>query len=238
MFPPFRILAAAALACTVSAGAQAGVFQVDTYTAAIGGPFEAVRENIALFAGGASASFTYTGELTFVNTAPQNDGPGDTNRSFFGANAAGISGYSGAGVTAWADYGTLDGFLDSSGSVAGWGHGTLMVFTAEIDTAGLRMEILHDDGVAIYVDDVRVPGTWARPTWAVDEALLLPAGDTLTLVYGRANGTPSVLDVRFSVSAVRQEAAVPEPASLGLLGAGLLGLVAARRRGGQSFFSR
>ena len=227
-----RTLAAAAFACSIAGGAQAAVFQVQAYTAAIGGPFEAVIENVGLFAGGASASFTYSGELSFVNTAPQSTGPGDTNRNFLGANAAGISGYSGQGITAWANYTTFEGFLDSTGSIAGWGHGTLMVFTAEIDTAGLRMEILHDDGIAVYVDNVRVPGTWAPPTWAVDESIILPAGETLTLVYGRANGTPSVLDVRFSPPAGPQNSSVPEPASLGLLGAGLFGLIAARRRRG------
>jgi hypothetical protein len=73
--------------------------------------------------------------------------------------------------------------------------------------------------VSVYQGGAAVGSTVSDPTTAVTDTVdLTNTGDTI-LYYSRQNGAPSVLDV-----------AVPEPATVGLMAAGLLGLCFTRRR--------
>lgn len=211
------ILGAWALGGTAQAGP---IYNVSVYAYDTNGPLGATLPPPA----GAlmTATFTYSGPINFVNNAAQNTGPtGDLNSAFFGANAAGISGYSGSGSSFFGDYSTQALFLASSGSANNYNYATLFVFqTSPIDTAGMNLVITHDDGSSVYVNGVQQPGTVTGPTTVVTNAVTLSGlASNLQIVYARENGTPSVLQVE-----------VPEPMSLALFGTGLLALGALRGR--------
>jgi len=176
--------------------------------------------------GVATATFNYTGALNFNDTLPQNGGAsGDLNSEFFGAASSGISSYAGSGTVASqsagaiADYSTLGSFLGSSGSASNYQWASWYRIDLGVLAAGTQLSILHDDGVSVYQRGASVGSTVSGATTAVTDTVnLTQAGDTI-LYYSRQNGSPSVLDV-----------AVPEPATIGMMAAGLLGLCFMRRR--------
>jgi hypothetical protein len=225
-----RLLMAGGATCTLLATLTTGAMAGPTYgftvqTANQGGAqFDAANPATGFNAAGAiTATFGYNGPLSFNLGPPQNsNNTGDLNSTFFGANAGAISGYSGAGSLpgpSGANFSTLVNFLNSSGSASGYQYGSLYTIQLGVLSAGTRLDITHDDGVSVYQGGVRIGTTTAGPTSVISESVLLSSTGATTLYFGRQNGAPSVLTV-----------AVPEPASIALFGAGLLGLAALRRR--------
>lgn len=225
-----RILLAGAATFAMMAGMPAAALAGPTYSFMVqtanqsGATFQATNTAPGFkLAGAIIATFDYMGPLSFNLGAAQNsNNTGDLNSAFFGANSAGISGYAGAGTLAapaGADFSTLAAFLASSASASGYTYGSLYTIGMGTLAAGTLLTITHDDGVSVFQGGTRIGTTTAGPTSVITETVLISdTGDT-TLYFGRQNGSPSVLIV-----------AVPEPATLALFGAALLGLAAVRRR--------
>lgn len=235
-----KIAIALAFAASGAATPALAAYQVTVYTGTVGAAFNAELASASLFASGVNnaskATFTYNGTLNFSSTGAQNTtNAGDLNSSFF-TTPANITGftklYGPTGTVAYSTvanpFGSLSNFLASSGSVAGYGWGSLYTFASDSGSyGGQTLTITHDDGVSVYVNGstTALAGFTAGPTSAITESIVLPTGTTsYVIAYGRENGSPSVLQLSLS-------GAVPEPATWAMmvLGFGIVGYSMRRR---------
>jgi hypothetical protein len=202
-------------AVTVSEGVTNG----KSFDTANGNPFTGANT--------ASATFTYNGALDFDNTAAQNSpGSGDLN-STFGFTNQNVSNYSGSGTVQYngtqvARYNNRNNFLDSSGSASGDAYGSFYTFDLGTLSAGTVLTIVHDDGISLFENGLRLGNTASGATSKVTDIVTVATTGDVFLNYARENGTPSILQVSASVT--------PEPSSIALLGTGLLGVAGMVRR--------
>jgi hypothetical protein len=226
------LLLGAVAAAVCGASAHATPISVTVKTGFTNGVGFQTLPSVTPFTGDiASATFQYSGPINFSNAAAQNNGPtGDLNSDFFGANAAGISVFVGSGsVASVANFATQTTFLASSGSASNYQYGSLYSFDLGILPVNTTLIITHDDGASVFQNGVQVGTTVAGPTTVTTDTVTLTDTADTVVWYSRQNGTPSILELS-SIQPTQTTAAVPEPMSIALLGAGLVSLGAFRRR--------
>ncbi len=184
--------------------------------------------------GMADASFTYNGPINWTDFAGANRGgdpyPANNPPDHF-LNPALISGF-GSPSGAFASQAAFD---VASLSAENDPYAAFFRITGSFSAParGYAGSVSHDDGASLYVDGAAV-FTSAPETADATQTFTLPGGKHgFVLDYVEGNGAPSVLQISFPTTTIAAAVtAVPEPTAITLLGAGLIGLAAIRRKAG------
>ncbi len=215
------LIGAAAIALVSAGAANAGTLGVTNAAVTIwnftsnqglyGAGSDALPTN-PLLSGNQVYSGTYTGPINFTDVSSSND------IATFLGSAGGT--FSGSIASLSAD--TLStGFSGNTGIV------TIMELTVTLGSKTL-LDIFHDDGVSVF-DSTNttnfMPGAYAPTSYA--ETLATVNAGTYNIWYSEVNGLPADLIV---LGTSLQDTPVPEPLTLSLFGAGLVGAASMRRR--------
>ena len=217
------VLLMAAAPTVASAGPLGGSFNISVYQANCGSSCninstdeQAVNTNPLITAGDLIASGTYTGNIGFAEPS----GGANNIKSFL-----------------LSDGGALGGTLASLGaqqlSTGNFDLTTVFVITGNVGSGSYTGNIVHDDGASLYVgsgyssDIMPAPGPVSATTTGYSGLT-----GAFELIYVEANDLPADLtfNVDPNVNGFIPTSTVPEPLTLSLFGAGLVGAAALRRR--------